>query len=377
MANKEHVKILNQGVEIWNKWREDNRWTAEHKWIDVDLSGANLMGANLMGAELRLADLRKANLNGVNLSEANLNGVNLCGADLSGSNLMEANLIGAELNEAILTEANLFMADLSDANLCEASMNRTDLRLARLINTNLSNATLTGSCLYGTARDDWIIDGVKCDYVYWNGDIPLLGTDTEKKQWEREHRFPKDRDFEHGEFEKRYKQMPTISEHFDQKSVVDLVRQNESNILEFKSTLQWDVRQNRQNKERRFDCLKTIAAFLNSEGGTLLIGVEDDGIVLGLQHDLSTFTEKQDLDNFEQTLMNLIKDYIGADIARFLNVQFEQLSGKDVCIVDVKKAARPVLMTKQGQKFFYIRLGNTTVQIKDERMLRYVQEHWK
>ena len=70
MANEEHLKILKQGVEQWNKWRLENA-------IRPDLSGADLSGANLSGADL----------SGANLSGADLSGANLSGADLSGANL--------------------------------------------------------------------------------------------------------------------------------------------------------------------------------------------------------------------------------------------------------------------------------------------------
>ena len=67
--------------------------------------------------------------------------------------------------------------------------------------TNLTNANITGVCLYGTARDNWKIDGIKCDYVYFDA--------------EREERIPKDRDFEPGEFEELYRYLPTIDYYFE------------------------------------------------------------------------------------------------------------------------------------------------------------------
>lgn len=71
MANKEHLELLKQGVDVWNQWRN------EHKGIVPDLSGANLERANLHGANFRGADLSGANLSGANLSGANLFGAQL------------------------------------------------------------------------------------------------------------------------------------------------------------------------------------------------------------------------------------------------------------------------------------------------------------
>jgi hypothetical protein len=101
MADEEHVKILKQGVEVWNQWREEN------PDVRPDLRRANLSAA----------DLRKANLSG-----ADLGGANLSGADLGGANLSGADLSEADLFEADLFEADLFGADLTDANLSGAKL---------------------------------------------------------------------------------------------------------------------------------------------------------------------------------------------------------------------------------------------------------------
>ena len=139
MANEEHLKIHKQGVEQWNKWREENS-------ITPDLSGAHLIGANLSGtnlidADLSFADLSGANLSGANLSFANLVGANLIRAYLSGANLSGANLIGANLSGANLIGANLSSADLTDA----------DLSRTGLVETDFTNATITGCRTYGAS----------------------------------------------------------------------------------------------------------------------------------------------------------------------------------------------------------------------------------
>src|SRR5262249_42766050 len=91
-------------------------------------------------------------------------------------------------------------------------------------------------------------------------------------------------------------------EEIRHRPIADLVKLGESAVLEFKSTLQWDVVKKEVNKALRKSSLKTIAAFMNTEGGTLLIGVEDDGNILGLERDLSLLGSSRD--KFEQTLVN-------------------------------------------------------------------------
>ena len=161
-----------------------------------------------------------------------------------------------------------------------------------------------------------------------------------------------------------------------ERSIADLIKLGESTTLEFKSTLQWDVIQNQQNTGLRFSSLKTIAAFLNSDGGTLIIGVEDDGTVCGLQRDLDLVKDKA-LDGFEQTLMNLISSHIGPEIARQIKIRFEELDGRHVCAVNVDKAAEPVFMEGPRGKEFYVRLGNTTRALDAEEMHTYLRSNWE
>jgi len=162
MANQEHLDILKQGVEVWNKWRK------EHPDIlpdlrrvnlrgivlnEIDLHRAKLQGANFTLVELSQADLGKAdliqavlsgiNFNRANLSRANLNKANLSKADLNGANLIETNLSQADLSRtrfagADLSGADLFGADLSGANLFGADLSGANLNLAILNEADLS-----------------------------------------------------------------------------------------------------------------------------------------------------------------------------------------------------------------------------------------------
>ncbi len=245
MANARHLAILNKSVGAWNEWRKQIR--DEHPDLSAaDLKGAYLCTANLSGARLNGTNLKGANLNRANLCDAALYGANLCMADLSMAYLDRANLNGASLNGANLRMASLSEAYLSCANLSEASLNRTNLRgaylvgghfdgtnlsaanlsganirgahlrganlaearlvranledadltLAQLCRCNLAEAILTGGKLYATARDDWIIEGVECKYVFWDA--------------KGEIRSPRDRDLAPGEFERLYRTLPTI-----------------------------------------------------------------------------------------------------------------------------------------------------------------------
>jgi uncharacterized protein YjbI with pentapeptide repeats len=182
MANEEHLRILRQGVDTWNKWREEHP-DIRPDLTGADLSAANLKEANLIGADfrtanlrealLRLADLRGADLGGADLIRADLRGADLFRADLrladlrladlSAAVLMRANLSDANLSDANLSDAGLIEASLSGANLTRvnltgASLTRVNLTGANLTGANLSGADIAGACLESALLLDTVLD---------------------------------------------------------------------------------------------------------------------------------------------------------------------------------------------------------------------------
>ena len=148
MANEEQLKILLQGAEVWNRWRE------LHPAVAVDLSGANLFQANLDGANLSGADLTGANLFEAELLRADLSKANLTRADLSGVALNVAKLTGANLALANLQGADLQGADLQGADLAGLYMEGADLSGADLSGADLTHADLSGVRLAETILRD-------------------------------------------------------------------------------------------------------------------------------------------------------------------------------------------------------------------------------
>jgi hypothetical protein len=139
MANDEHVKILSQGVEVWNKWRHDNPDTRPN------LSRANLSFADFIGADLSHANLSFANLIYPNLSGADLSGADLSNAKLSDAKLSFASLRSADLSETNLRGANLRGANLRDANFSNARLNETNCSDTDLQNADFRNAIFLGT----------------------------------------------------------------------------------------------------------------------------------------------------------------------------------------------------------------------------------------
>lgn len=211
-----------------------------------------------------------------------------------------------------------------------------------------------------TKNDQWIEENREyLEEQYWGEYIAVINqtvieaADTEKELIQKI------------EERKLRRFLTTIRPIGEFKSVHKLIKEEESDTLEFKSTLQWSVKGNCQDEKLRFAVLKTIVAFLNSQGGTLLIGVEDDGNIFGLEKDISLLSKKT-LDVFQQTLINLISQYIGSNfINKYIKFRFEKLETKDICIIHVKSSLKKVFLQPNKDKGleFYIRVGNTTKRL--------------
>jgi hypothetical protein len=148
MADEEHLRILRQDVDTWNRWREEHP-DIRANLIGADLFQADLSGANLIQADLSLAGFIQADLRGANLSRADLFEASLFQANLSAADLSQANLHLANVNLANLSGARLFEADLSNAHLIGADLRRADLSYADLSGANLSGADLRRADLSG------------------------------------------------------------------------------------------------------------------------------------------------------------------------------------------------------------------------------------
>ena len=156
----------------------------------------------------------------------------------------------------------------------------------------------------------------------------------------------------------------------------DFIKAGESSALEFKATLRWDTRTRQANKELTKVVVKAIAGFLNTEGGILLIGVDDDGTVVGIEEDFKAL-KRQDIDGFQQVLIQAISDYLGTEFCKYLKVAFEKRDKKTTCIVRAQPSPKPVFVLDKGTKEFYIRAGNTTRPLDVEKAHEYIEMHWE
>jgi hypothetical protein len=149
----------------------------------------------------------------------------------------------------------------------------------------------------------------------------------------------------------------------------------ENAALEYKSSMRWDMRREQVNKDLEKVIAKSVAGFLNSEGGTLLIGVADDCTILGLDYDLQTLG-RRDLDGYEQTLQQVLSNSLGVEYSQYWDVDFEEVNGEYVCVVRVDPSPEPVYLKYKGEKEFYVRVGNTTRPLDMQAAHEYIGMHW-
>jgi hypothetical protein len=161
-----------------------------------------------------------------------------------------------------------------------------------------------------------------------------------------------------------------------------LIATGESRTVEFKQTLRCDVKTKQINKDLEWACIKNIAAFLNSQGGTLFIGVRDeDGAIIGLDDDFNSFSDGNKQDAFLRHFDNIIAANFGNAVHHNLAINIVPLDGKAVCVVSVNSCASgPIILInkqKNGQEEFYVRRSASTVHLTLRESHQYWMEHWK
>ena len=156
------------------------------------------------------------------------------------------------------------------------------------------------------------------------------------------------------------------------KEILKEIEDGESSKLEFKSTLRTNLKTGEKDPRMERAVLKTIVAFLNSRGGTLLIGVADDGTIVGV--DLASFEGSKD--KFGLHLNNLIKTQIGSEFLPFLHFTLVDFEDKSVMRVSCQISDRPVFLTDGKEQIFYVRSGPSTIDLHGMELLYYANHNF-
>jgi ActR/RegA family two-component response regulator len=168
-----------------------------------------------------------------------------------------------------------------------------------------------------------------------------------------------------------------LAESQPDEQIAELLTRGEGQELEFKSSGRWDVRQGKPNHDLETVIVKTVAGFLNSQsGGILLIGVDDGGTVVGLRNDYRTL-RRQDRDGFQSFLTTLLLDAFGKDVSPFIRIDFHGEGDREICRVTAKPAPRAVFVPDaSGGEHLYIRTGNSTRLLSTREAIEYCRVRW-
>ena len=149
--------------------------------------------------------------------------------------------------------------------------------------------------------------------------------------------------------------------------IKSLISSGESNRLEFKSTLRWNLKTNRSEKVIEKAWLKSVTAFLNSDGGVVLVGVEDNGDILGIETD--------NFDNEDKYLLhvnNQVQQHIGLEHAGFIGYQLVPVDNKKVLLIECQPCPSPVFLKISKEEEFYIRVGPGSRRLSTSEVVAYV-----
>lgn len=165
---------------------------------------------------------------------------------------------------------------------------------------------------------------------------------------------------------------PTLmSRRDDAAQLRSIIARGEGERLEFKSSLRTNMRTGETDKRMKHAVLKTITAFLNSSGGTLLVGVKDDGSIIGV--DVQGF---DNLDKFYLHFTHLVEESLGREMLPFIDSRMISVDERTVLEVRCLQATSPAFLSNGTKEEFYVRSGASSVELLGREMLEYVENHF-
>ncbi|MCH8977733.1 MAG: ATP-binding protein [Armatimonadetes bacterium] len=151
----------------------------------------------------------------------------------------------------------------------------------------------------------------------------------------------------------------------------------EDERTEFKAAFEWDSRKRARNPDLRFGSLKTVAAFLNSQGGTLYLGLDDSGAPVGIREDLALIEDEHPEDVFQNRFREFLKNSLDPMPLSNVASRFQGSDGRRVCVVEVQPfqgVTYLVYKDKSGQQRegVFVRDGNRTIELKGRARDQFV-----
>jgi len=162
-------------------------------------------------------------------------------------------------------------------------------------------------------------------------------------------------------------------EHLLKKDILKLIERGESEWVEFKSSIRYDYTRKETNRELESVIAKTLAGFMNAKGGKLIIGLQDNGNILGLANDYKTLKHKN-RDGFERRIYEFISNFLGQQASFNVHILFYNFDDKEICMVDIDPSKQPIYLTQKDKTTFYVRTGNATLPLSVKDTVNYLED---
>jgi hypothetical protein len=162
----------------------------------------------------------------------------------------------------------------------------------------------------------------------------------------------------------------------DETKILKMLKAGESDKVELKSSARWDIKKSEKNDILLQPIIKTVASFLNTSGGTVIIGVDDNGNILGLENDYLV-SHNKNKDGFLVHLSRKLSEILGGDVIEFINTNIHAVSAKDVCVIRVKPSTKPFYIKEGDDERLYTRNTGNNQRLTSREAIEYHKNHWK
>ena len=157
-----------------------------------------------------------------------------------------------------------------------------------------------------------------------------------------------------------------------------LISLGEGQKLEFKSTMRWNLKSGKRDKEMDKEVAQAVSAFMNTDGGTLIVGVADDGKAIGLEYDFQTL-RKQNEDGFQAAFINeILNGMLELEVSdiKGVHISFDDFYHKRICKIEIEASSQPVFVKLNEESEFYMRQGNITKKLNMPEAVSYIQKRF-
>ena len=164
----------------------------------------------------------------------------------------------------------------------------------------------------------------------------------------------------------------TKNKYLETDDILKLIENGEDDFTEFKSTIRMNLFSNKPGKEIELAWLKSVVAFCNTNGGNILIGINDEGKILGLDADIFPNDDKCMLH-----VQSLLRDHIGMEFSSYINYRLHTVNDKKFLAVHCTPSPKPLFLSSNNKEQFYVRSGPASIELSTSKALKYIEDRKK